>query len=658
MFSRFLSISSFLLVLFPALTSGDFTIDQNDVDFHGGMQYKGSWNRIVCHCGHSNCDGTMTFSMSQSGSFHVYVKGAEWKSQGATQCKLSINGNQVASGEFKDSNGSKCGNSGGDSDFYIINGQTIDLGSHSFQSGDKVKYWSNTAFQCGTSGPGSYSAFTHLLFKGSGTVEECGNGTCGNGEDCSNCPQDCGQCGPQCGNGECESGEDCSNCPNDCGECEAECGNGECESGEGCASCPDDCGECPAIDAFSKIDAVDYSDQSGTQKESGSEGGEAIGYAAGGDWLLFKNVDFGDGANTVEARVATAESGGIDFVIDGQNGTRLGSISSSGTGGWTAWETVSASLDKVTGKHDLYLKWTGGSMNLYWIQFSSENDPVGPQCGNGDCEDGEDCSSCEQDCGACDTPVECGNGECEEGETCGSCPNDCGECETVDAFSEIKAANYADQSGTEKESCSEGGESIGFAADGDWIKFVNVDFGDGANTVDARIASAESGGIDFVLDALDGTKLGSVSTSGTGGWEAWETVSANIENTTGTHGIYLKWTGQSVNLNWITFGHADATPVTALMSEGDGRSGLRLDGGSVYLSDRKGTYRTLLLHRVNGERVAVLRTGAAAVPVGMLLPERSFGLYVLTVIHPGNVRESVRLIAGDAGSVALDAAGR
>ena len=381
MFSRFLSLSSFLFVLFPAVTRGDFTIDQNDVDFHGGMKYNSSWKRIVCHCGHSNCDGTMTFTMSQSGSFHVYVKGAEWKSQGATQCKLSINGNQVASGEFKDSNGSKCGNSGGDSDFYIINGQTIDLGAHSFQAGDEVEYWSNTAFQCGTSGPGSYSAFTHLEFKGSGTVEECGNGTCG--------------------------------------------------AGETCGSCPSDCGECPAIDAFSKISAVDYSDQSGTQKESGSEGGESIGYAADGDWLLFSNVDFGAGANNVEARIAGEENGTIEFRLDELDGTKIGEVSTSGTGGWTSWETVSASVDNAFGKHDLYLKWTGGSVNLYWIDFAAGEAPVDPVCGNGECESGETCGNCEQDCGACQTTAECGNGECESGESCSNCEQDCGTCESV-----------------------------------------------------------------------------------------------------------------------------------------------------------------------------------------------------------------------------------
>ncbi|MFO8100796.1 MAG: C1 family peptidase [Dehalococcoidia bacterium] len=51
--------------------------------------------------------------------------------------------------------------------------------------------------------------------------------------------------------------------------------------------------------------------------------------------------------------------------------------------------------------------------------------PCGPVCGDGICEEGEDCQSCPQDC-PCE-PV-CGNGECEFGETCRSCPEDCGMC--------------------------------------------------------------------------------------------------------------------------------------------------------------------------------------------------------------------------------------
>ena len=49
-----------------------------------------------------------------------------------------------------------------------------------------------------------------------------------------------------------------------------------------------------------------------------------------------------------------------------------------------------------------------------------------PSCGDGVCGDDEDCSSCSDDCGAC--PAYCGDNQCNNGETCESCAADCGVC--------------------------------------------------------------------------------------------------------------------------------------------------------------------------------------------------------------------------------------
>ncbi len=74
----------------------------------------------------------------------------------------------------------------------------------------------------------------------------CGVGGCdeAGGENCNNCPQDCGDC---CPDGKCNYGELCNTCPEDCGTCDLPCGNGECEDGlgEDCYNCPIDCKTCP-----------------------------------------------------------------------------------------------------------------------------------------------------------------------------------------------------------------------------------------------------------------------------------------------------------------------------------------------------------------------------------------------------------------------------
>jgi len=45
-------------------------------------------------------------------------------------------------------------------------------------------------------------------------------------------------------------------------------------------------------------------------------------------------------------------------------------------------------------------------------------------CGDGNCQEGEDCSTCSTDCGACVAVSKCGNGICDSGE-CSTCSSDC-----------------------------------------------------------------------------------------------------------------------------------------------------------------------------------------------------------------------------------------
>ena len=53
--------------------------------------------------------------------------------------------------------------------------------------------------------------------------------------------------------------------------------------------------------------------------------------------------------------------------------------------------------------------------------------PLSTICGNGQCEPGETCRTCANDCGVCPPPV-CGDGTCDETESCESCSRDCGAC--------------------------------------------------------------------------------------------------------------------------------------------------------------------------------------------------------------------------------------
>ena len=57
-----------------------------------------------------------------------------------------------------------------------------------------------------------------------------------------------------------------------------------------------------------------------------------------------------------------------------------------------------------------------------WHTTVAKGEVVPDLCGNGECDDGEDCSACPVDCGSC-----CGDGTCASAEDCSTCPADC-EC--------------------------------------------------------------------------------------------------------------------------------------------------------------------------------------------------------------------------------------
>lgn len=71
----------------------------------------------------------------------------------------------------------------------------------------------------------------------------CGDGTCA-GPEVGVCTADCGggSQAPKCGNSSCENGENSTNCPSDC-PAQSQCGNGTCDAGETTGNCA---GDCPA----------------------------------------------------------------------------------------------------------------------------------------------------------------------------------------------------------------------------------------------------------------------------------------------------------------------------------------------------------------------------------------------------------------------------
>ncbi|MGY5354589.1 carbohydrate-binding protein [Wenyingzhuangia sp. IMCC45467] len=121
---------------------------------------------------------------------------------------------------------------------------------------------------------------------------------------------------------------------------------------------------------------------------------------------------------------------------------------------------------------------------------------------------------------------------------------------TVVAYSQtserFEAENFDEASGAKAESNGSlsGGGNVGYIQNNTWIKFSNFEFGQYDERIDIIASSDTNGGnVELRLDATDGTLIGTATVVGTGDWSNYQSVSATITQTTGTHDLYLVFTG-------------------------------------------------------------------------------------------------------------------
>ncbi len=144
------------------------------------------------------------------------------------------------------------------------------------------------------------------------------------------------------------------------------------------------------LNPYLQTEAETIAWESGVQTEATSDtgGGMDVTSIQSGDYIKVKNVDFGSGATSFSARVASDTSGGsIELHLDSATGTSIGTCAVSGTGGAQTWTTKTCSVSGATGVHDLFLKFTGsGTSNLFnfnWWQFSGPGASVDGGAGGG-----------------------------------------------------------------------------------------------------------------------------------------------------------------------------------------------------------------------------------------------------------------------------------
>ena len=131
-----------------------------------------------------------------------------------------------------------------------------------------------------------------------------------------------------------------------------------------------------------QLQASSFNTTFGLQTETTTDtlGGYDVGYAAGGDYAVYRNVNFGAGVTNVSVREASYGGGTLALHLDSPTGPIISSFALTSTGGWQTWQTIHESVSGASGLHDLYAVFSGSSGlgNLNWFQFGGAVAPAAP----------------------------------------------------------------------------------------------------------------------------------------------------------------------------------------------------------------------------------------------------------------------------------------
>ena len=84
--------------------------------------------------------------------------------------------------------------------------------------------------------------------------------------------------------------------------------------------------------------------------------------------LLYKLVDFGDGATELHLRMASnGPAVAIRVLVDGREVAVLTDV---GTADSFTYDDVAATFDSIQGVHDLALEFSGAAARVNWLQFN------------------------------------------------------------------------------------------------------------------------------------------------------------------------------------------------------------------------------------------------------------------------------------------------
>lgn len=124
------------------------------------------------------------------------------------------------------------------------------------------------------------------------------------------------------------------------------------------------------LNPYKRVEAETIAWAEGIKTARNNKTGVYVTNISNGDYIKVRNVDFGEGAKTFEANVASANDGGkIEIRIGSLDGSILGICDVKNTGELHNWKLQSTQIKKTKGVHDLYFVFKGNGQNLFNFDF-------------------------------------------------------------------------------------------------------------------------------------------------------------------------------------------------------------------------------------------------------------------------------------------------
>ena len=140
-------------------------------------------------------------------------------------------------------------------------------------------------------------------------------------------------------------------------------------------------------DAYSAISAECPANQYGTSRTYTRQG-YVLDNIHVNDWAMYAGVEFGGNEeydkipDSLKISASSATTGGnVEVWLDSlETGDKIAECPVGNTGGWTTFQTFTAAVKPVSGRHDVYLKFTGSEagklFQLLKFYFSAEGDTI------------------------------------------------------------------------------------------------------------------------------------------------------------------------------------------------------------------------------------------------------------------------------------------